>query len=220
LLSNRTNHLVPSRGFHAGFALSLLAVAFAWPLSLSAQTQTPSSRPVSALATPLGKTLTTIIVFGDQYNGGDELYDVKITVTDVLRGDKSPAMIEAAGNLKPAAGPGLEFLLANVRFEFAARAEPHHYDYTLEPRQFSAMSASTTPYSAALLAGPVEPQLRGLLRSGDSKTGWLVFIVPQGDHTPLLMFRADVGSVIHEGDVSFFRLYPENSTATSKAKSP
>lgn len=214
----RANHFVLPRGLHFGFAASILAVAFAFGISLAAQTP-PSHSPIS-YATAVGTPLRTIIVFGDQYNGGDELYDVKITVAEVLRGDKAWQMVRGAGDSNAAPGAGLEYLLARVRFEFAARAQPHHYDYTLDPAQFSAMSAGTQPYPAAALAAPVKPELRGTLQPGDSTEGWVAFVVPRSDHTPLMVFREDVGSVIHQGDASFFKLYLRNSGEPSASTKP
>lgn len=198
------------RGLYLGFAASILAAIFGMGVRSAAQTSrsgSPSSP--SSHATALGTPLRTIIVFGDQYNGGDELYDVKITIAEVLRGDRALQMVRAAGDTNAAPGAGMEYLLARVRFEFAARAQPHHYDYTLEPAQFSATSASGRAYGAAGLGTAVKPELRGVLRPGDSAEGWVAFVVPRSDHTPLMMFREDVGSVIHQGDASFFKLYGE-----------
>ncbi len=203
------NHLVLPRGFHGRFAVSILAAAFAFGFTLPAQTL--KSKPASSYATAVDTPLRTIIVFGDQYNGGDELYDVTITVAEVARGDKAWQMVRAAGDSNGVPGANLEYLLARVRFEFAARAQPHHYKYTLDPTQFSAMSADMKPYGAAVLAKPVKPELRGTLEPGDATEGWVAFVVPRSDHTPLMMFREDVGSVIHEGDASFFKLYREHS---------
>jgi len=196
-------------------------VILAWLLlagALLAQNRQP--RPANSYAQPLGIPLSTIILFGDQYNGGDELYDVKITVAELARGEKAWQMVKAAGAENPAPVAGLEYLLARVKFEFAARNRPAHYDYTLDPSQFSAMSAATVPYAAANLAAPVKPELRATLHSGDSAEGWVAFVVPRGDHTALMIFREDVGSVIHQGDASIFRLYHDNSAATAKTKTP
>jgi hypothetical protein len=209
---------VPSRGFHARLPASLLVVALACAFSLPAQS--PQFHPASPHATAVGAPLRTIIVFGDQYEGGDELYDATFTVREVLRGESAWKIVRAASADNPPASPGFEYLLARVRFEFSARAQPHHYDYTLDPRQFSAMSAAVEPYAAPVLAAPVQPELRATLRSGDAAEGWVAFAVPRSDHTPLMMFRADVGSVIHEGDASYFKLYAENPGERPAPKKP
>jgi hypothetical protein len=191
-------------------ALLILTLA----LTLAAPAQAQSSRPASSYAQPVGVPRNVIVVFGDPYNGGDELYDVKITVVEIVRGEKAWPLVEAASaqNVPPASAR--EYLLARVRFQFSARSEPHHYEYTLDPSQFSAMSAATQPYAAAPLAAPVEPELRGTLHSGDAAEGWVAFLIPRGDHTPLMVFREDVGSVIHQGDASIFKLYHEKPAIT------
>jgi len=182
--------------------------------------QDRQSRPANSYAQPLGIPLNTMIVFGDQYNGGDELYDLAITVAELARGEKAWQMVKAASAENPAPVAGLEYLLARVKFEFAAHNRPAHYVYTLDPSQFSAMSAATAPYAAANLSAPVKPELRATLHSGDTAEGWVAFLVPRGDHTPLMIFREDVGSVIHQGDASIFKLYQDHPAARAKTKTP
>jgi hypothetical protein len=195
-----------------------MALTFVSAIAGPSPAQTRASRPASSYAQSIGVPLATIIVFGDQYNGGDELYDVKITVAEVVRGEKAWQMVKSAGDANMPLSPGMEYLLARVKFEFAARVRPEHYSYTLDPSQFSAMSAATTPYAAAALATAVKPELRATLRTGESAQGWVAFLVPRGDHTPLMMFREDVGSVIHQGDASFFKLYNENPSGSARTK--
>jgi hypothetical protein len=158
-------------------------------------------------AQPLGRTLSTIIIFGDQYDGGDELYDAKITVVQVVRGEKAWEMLKAISTSNPPPKTGFEYLLARVRFEFSARTSPSHYNYTIDETQFTAMKADGTAYAAASIAEEPMPDLQGTLKSGDSLEGWITFIVPRADRQPLMLFRANVGSVIHEGSGSLFKLY-------------
>ncbi len=103
-------------------------------------------------AQPLGRTLSTIIIFGDQYDGGDELYDAKITVVQVVRGEKAWEMLKAISTSNPPPKAGFEYLLARVRFEFSARTSPSHYNYTIDETQFTAMSADGAAYAAASIA--------------------------------------------------------------------
>jgi hypothetical protein len=178
----------------------------------------PTAQTRSAVqAQPVGVSLKTIIIFGDQYEGGDELYDARITVAEVVRGDKAWQLVRDAGASNKPPGPGLEYLLAQVRFEFSARTSPEHYSYTLDAAQFTALSSGDKPYDSAALASPLKPALHATLRSGDSVEGWVAFLVPRDDHTPLMLFREDVGSVIHEGSGSLFKLY-ENPSASAKSR--
>jgi uncharacterized protein DUF4352 len=166
-------------------------------------------------AKPAGIPFNTIIIFGDQYNGGDELYNARITVAEIVRGEKAWQLVRKASTSNKPASAGFEYLLVRVRFEFSARTGPAHYSYTLEPVQFAAMSSDNKPYETAVLAEPLKPALHATLRSGDSAEGWVAFLVRRGDHTPLMLFHEDVGSVIHEGSGSIFKLYYENSYENS-----
>ena len=158
-------------------------------------------------AQPLGRTLSTIIIFGDQYDGGDELYDAKITVVQVVRGEKAWEMLKAISTSNPPPKAHFEYLLARVRFEFSARTSPSHYNYTIDETQFTAINANGVAYAAASIAEEPMHDLRGTLKPGDSLEGWVTFVVPQADRQPLMLFRAEVGSVIHEGGSSLFKLY-------------
>ena len=118
------------------FAAVLVFVALLAPSPLAAQESSP------AHAQPVGVSFTTIIVFGNQYDGGDELYDAHITVLEIVRGPKAWDIIKRDSASNPPPKPGFEYLLARVRFEFSARTSPHHYNYTLRQNQFTAMSSA------------------------------------------------------------------------------
>jgi hypothetical protein len=210
-----SRYQVHSRNIHAATLVSIFALTF-----VSALAHAPSAQTHSAAvhAQPVGIPLSTIIIFGDQYNGGDELYDVRITVKEVVRGEKAWQLVRdaSASNKQPASG--LEYLLARVHFEFSARTSPEHYSYTLDSAQFTAMSDGDKMYDPATLAKQPDPALHATLRSGDSAEGWVAFLVPRGDHTPLMLFREDVGNLSHEGNGSIFKLYYENSSGSGRTK--
>jgi len=196
------------------FAVGALAVLMA----ICNMAPSGETRSAATHAQPVGVPLTTIIIFGDQYNGGDELYDVRITVKEVVRGEKAWRLVRdaSASNKQPTSG--LEYLLARVRFEFSARTMPEQYSYTLDSAQFTAMSGDDKLYDPAALARQPEPELHATLRSGDWAEGWVAFLVRRGDHTPLMLFREDVGNLSHEGNGSIFKLYDENSRGSGRTK--
>ena len=132
-------------------------------------------------AQPLGAPLSSIIEFGDQYNGGDELYDAKITVMQVVRGEKAWDLVKRADAANALPKNGYEYLLARVHFDFAARTSPSHYNYTIAARQFVATMADGSPYDSPVLASSVQPALSATLKPGDSAEGWVVFVVPRSD---------------------------------------
>jgi hypothetical protein len=173
----------------------------------------------AAQAQPVGVSLSTIIEFGDDYNGGDELYDAKITVLEIVRGEKALDLVRHASASNPDPKSGSDFVLARIRFQYSARAVPEDHSYTLNPSQFAAMSAGGVTYPAPLLAAPVQPVLQATLRSGQSAEGWIVLQVPHADRAPLMLFTPDVGSTFHEGGGSLFRLY-ETSPSPRRTRSP
>ena len=194
---------VHSSRIHLALLISMAAVTFAPAPGRALSTQTSKSRSAKSYAQAVGVPLSTIIIFGDQYNGGDELYDVRITVKQVVRGEKAWQAVKGASASNQSAGAGYDYVLARVRFEFSARNMPEHYSYALDQAQFTAMSGDNKPYDPAVLA---------------KQEGWVAFLVPRGDHTPLMVFREDVGNLSHEGNGSIFKLYYENPSASGKAK--
>lgn len=193
-------------GLRRGLALVgafLLTLSFG-PLTVLCAAQT---HPASVRSNPVGTPVTTIIEFGDQYLGGDELYDAKITVLEVVRGEKAWSKVKQADAANPAPKAGFEYVVARVRFEFLARTAPSHYSYNLDPTQFVATGVQGQELDAPILAEAVKPSLRGTLKPGDSVEGWLMFVVPHGMTKPEMIFRENVGTVSHRGGGTWFDLY-------------
>jgi hypothetical protein len=187
----------------ARFAAGLLICQMA----LCASALIGQTRASTTDAHPIDVPVTTIIEFGDQYLGGDELYDAKITVLQVARGEKAWGIVKEASTSNPLPKPGYEYLLARVRFEFAARTSPSHYNYSIDGSQFVATATDGQEYESPSLAEQPKPSLTGTIKPGDSLEGWVVLLVPRKDDRPLMVFREDVGSVIHRGGGTWFQLY-------------
>lgn len=162
---------------------------------------------LAARAQPLGKPLSTIIEFGEQYETGDFPYEAKITVVKVLRGAPAEALVKTASASNPSAKAGFDYLAARVRFEFSARVRPANDSYTLDASQFSSISPEGSMYPAPNLALQPKPSLHATLRSGDSVEGWVVLLVARGNRTPLMLFVPNLGTTSHQGGSSVFRLY-------------
>lgn len=174
---------------------------------------------LAARAQPIGQPLHTILELGEQYESGDELYDAKITVVKVLRGAAAEALVRAASASNPAPRKGYEYVAARVRFEFSARVVPEHFDYTLDPSQFSAMSSDGRAFPAAQLSARPAPGLRATLHSGDSAEGWVVFLVPRSERIPLMLFVPNTGTTSHTGGSFLFRLYGAASLGSGEKSS-
>lgn len=195
-------------GIASGRTRVLLAAALlAFQFSTFAAAVASQSRPATIDAHPIGVPVAMILEFGDQYLGGDELYDAKVTVLKIVRGEKAWEIIRQASPSNPASKPGFEYLLARVRFEFSARTSPSHYDYKLNETQFTATAASGEEFDAPSVAEPPMPRLNGTLKPGESLEGWVAFLVPRGVSRPLMVFREDVGTVSHRGSGTWFQLY-------------
>ena len=163
------------------------------------QGQSPSD------AASLGTVVDGIIECGDGYNS-HELYDVKISVLEVLRGKDALAKIQSLAASSPPPAAGFDYVLARIKFEYLARGAPGDCEHHLRPRQFVAMSLEGQKYASPDLVIP-KPELSGLLHAGKSLEGWTIFLIPQAEKKPVMTFNVDeTGAVQHGGDM-WFRLY-------------
>jgi hypothetical protein len=193
-------------GVDGGRASARLALVLLSFLMAPFQPAPAAQSGVAMDAHPVGEPVTEIIEFGDPYLGS-ELYDAKITVLEVVRGEKAWGLVKQASASNQPAKPGLEYLLARVRFEFSARTLPAHYGYHLNETQFTVTAPASQQFEAPILAVAPKPSLSGTLRPGDRLEGWLVFLLPQKVSQPVMVFREDVGTVSYTGASTFFQLY-------------
>jgi hypothetical protein len=162
---------------------------------------------LAAHAQPLGKPLSAIVEFGEQYETGDAPYEMRITVVKVLRGAPAKELVKSASARNPAPQEGYEYVAARVRLDLSARVSPAPDSYALDASQFSSISAEGAAYPMPKLVAQPKPGLHATLQSGDSIEGWVVLLVPSADRTPLMLFAPDLGTTSHSGDSYLFRLY-------------
>lgn len=170
-----------------------LSVAFA---------QNAGSSPGSPA--PAGTTVSGIIECGEGYTS-HELYDIKITLLEVIRGEEAWKRIQNADNGNKPAESGTEYLLARVKYEYFARGIPGLCLHPLSPEEFTAYSKGGEDYKAASVVPP-KPELRKELKSGESREGWLVFAVPKDDKAPLMSYEASSGGAVEHGGGKWFLL--------------
>jgi len=154
-----------------------------------------------------GTPVPTIITFGDAYANAMEIYDAKITLVEVLRGDKAWELLRkvSASNGQPPSG--FEYVLARIRFEYTERGKPGDKPYPLNEDQFIAFSSDgATQFPAATAVLP-SPKLGRTMRSGDIAEGWIALLVARADRRPFMAFHADVHLLSHSGIGPAFRLY-------------
>jgi hypothetical protein len=187
-------------GVRAGLPLILGILILAGPAS--APGQGLGSSP--SLAAPAGTTLTDIVECGEGYTS-HELYDMKISLLEVIRGEEAwKRLREASASNKPA-DPGSEYVLARVRFVYKARGLPGLCVHPLLPEQFTAYSAGGEDYKPTAVVPP-KPELRKDLKSGESFEGWIVFMVDQQDKAPLMSYSAGTGGAVEHGGDKWFVL--------------
>jgi hypothetical protein len=153
--------------------------------------QTPGTELESGFsfnsAMPIGGTVSAIVELSDMYRA-PETYDVRITVLEILRGEKSNDLMKRT-NVSHAVMPnGFEFLLVHIRFEYSARGIPGDKIWDLSGEQFNAFSHDGRLYKNQPII-LLESRLSGLLRSGDSRQGWVAFEVAKHDKKPLMTFN-------------------------------
>jgi hypothetical protein len=184
--------------FHCGWAhlLALLVVVSA------ALGQSPASSPASPA--PAGITVKGIVECGEGYTS-HELYDMKITLLEVMRGEEAWNRIAKASASNKPADAGFEYILARVRFEYKARGTPGLCVHQLVPDQFTAFSAEGNDYRSVSVVTP-QPAMRKDLKSGEAFEGWLVFMVGKQDKAPLMFYSADKGGAISHGGGKWFLL--------------
>jgi hypothetical protein len=132
---------------------------------------------------PLRAPLLTAVQIGDGYGNLDRPFDVRITVLEVLRGEKAWALIKDAGESNRPPETGFEYLLAYIRFEYLAKAG----NYTAGMDSFSATSADGREYDTPSIRPP-KPAFGGRLYPEDSLEGWIAFQVARDDSKPLMTF--------------------------------
>ena len=148
--------------------------------------------------------VTGIIECGEGYTS-HELYDVKITLVEVIRGEEAWKRIRAAAGSNKPAESGTEYLLTRVKFEYFARGTPGLCVHPLSPDEFTAYSANGEDYKTASVIPP-KPELRKGLKSGESLEGWMVFAVPKEDKSPLMCYSAGSGGAVEHGGGKWFLL--------------
>jgi hypothetical protein len=142
---------------------------------------------------------------GEGYTS-QELYDMKITLVEVLRGKRAWDLLNGASPSNNPPKAGFDYILVRVKLEFSARGSRRECSYELKPEQFIALSVDGREYESPSVAPP-KPHLSGNLRSGGSLEGWRAFLVQQGDSKPLMTFDPASGGGMSRGKIIWFQLY-------------
>ena len=180
----------------------MMALVFFVAAVSTATAGTPGSSPTDPA--PAGMTLSGIVECGQGYTS-HELYDMKMTLVEIVRGEEAWKRIKEASPSNKQADPGFDYILACVKFEYYARGTPGLCLHHLIPDQFTAYSADGNDYKDVAVVPP-KPEMRKDLKAGESLEGWLVFMVAKEDKAPLMSYAADRGGAIVHGGGKWFVL--------------
>jgi hypothetical protein len=143
-------------------------------------------------STPLGAASECVIDVagaGNSAYGTRELYGVKISVLEVLRGDEAWERIRAADSSNKPPDPGLEYVLALVRFEyFNTTGSTVNLPYTVNKGDFKTYSGEDQEYEQPSIVPPQPGLIGAVFYPGTSQEGWIPFRVATGDEKPLMFF--------------------------------
>jgi hypothetical protein len=168
----------------------------------AAHAQTPGSSPGNPA--PAGVMLSGIVECGEGYTS-HELYDMKIKLVEAVRGEEAWKRLKEASPTNKPPDPGLEYILARIRFEYYARGIPGTCIHSLSPDQFTAYSHGGEDYKNPVVVPP-KPELRKDLKSGDIFEGWVAFQISKQDKSPLMSYSAESGGAVSHGGEKWFSL--------------
>ena len=172
------------------WVISLSAVLLALVACAEKPAQAPGQKSgsgaSSAEAASIGTTVPSIVELSDMYVS-PEIYDLRMTVAEVIRGEKSMEVLNKLGSSMVQPNADSEFVLARIRMEYKARGAPGDKPWELSGGQFSAFSDDKKPYASPTIVA-LPSGLKPSLRSGDTLECWLAFTVAKGDRKPIMTF--------------------------------
>jgi len=156
------------------------------PAEIGADVFTKVGRPGTSIFTPSERDWS-------------EIYEVRISVTEIIRGEAAWERIltnQHAQDFYDPPGPEFEYLLAMVRFDYLKGPAPDIL-YEIQPREFAAVSSDGREYDQTDASYQVyfdvrpEPSLHSRLYAGASFEGLVEFQVVKHDSTPVMTFGRD-----------------------------
>jgi hypothetical protein len=135
-------------------------------------------------------------------------YDVTVTLLETVRGKEAMQRLQAASPDNKPPQAGFEYVLARVRFELLGRSasDTRPFDLAMSPFQWVAYASDFRQYDGPS-AVPPKPDLKRIIRPGETAEGWLVLAVEQKETKPVLTFDPASGGATGRGNTLFFKLY-------------
>jgi hypothetical protein len=168
--------------------------------TLLVTTAKPAPEPSATFTTPS---------FDQTYYESTIDYEVRITLTDYIRGEQAWQLIKEANTFNTLPETGFEYILAKVRFEYLNGPTPNTA-YEVSSVWFNAVSSKGQDYDMTWLVNP-GPSIDANLYPGASHEGWVSFQVAVDDIEPLMTFGRRVDGT---GGI-WFKLYEAISVPAS-----
>jgi hypothetical protein len=146
------------------------------------------------LAAAAGELVKTKIERGDRYSA-PEIYNLELTVLEILRGDKAHERMQQMG-LAYSASAGFVPYLVRLRFGYFSRGrglERQNQPFIIGNDFFATVSSgANTEYPMPQLAQQPQPPLVDVPFSpGEIKEGWILVEAPETEPQPFLIFKRE-----------------------------
>ncbi len=124
--------------------------------------------------------LNTYQTYSGKYLGNP--YTIKITLTDVIRGEKAWEMAKSASWMNQEPSQGKEYLIAKVSADLVSADKVIPLSYM----NFSCYSKNNIDHEkpGTLRPAPPEPALEAKLTAGGKTEGYVAFIIDKSDPSP------------------------------------
>jgi hypothetical protein len=164
-----------------------IATAWLFGFMLACSANHLQAQPTGAdEAVGIGVARAVEIKIGEGYVTGTESVEAKITVLEVVRGDKSWDLLKAASPSNKLPEVGMEYITARIRFEYGTKGGADQ-SYGIRDEQFASISEGGRQYERPSVEHP-KPALNGRLYPGESLEGWITLLVPVENRKPLMTF--------------------------------
>lgn len=152
-----------------------------------------------------GEPVKSIVQIGPMNTNN---YNVTITLLKTVRGRPAMQMLKKADSANKPPRSGFDYILARVRFHLQGQAVSDIGAFVLgdSPFQWVAYSTNFDQYDNVSVTPP-NPVLKGPVKSGETKEGWVTFAVPKSERQPIMTFDPSSGGATGRGNILFFKLY-------------
>jgi len=176
-----------------------ITVAWIFGILLILSANTAKAQAAAAEeSSAIGVARTTEITIGEGYVTGTESVEARITVLEVLRGDKAWDLVKEVSPANKPPEAGMEYVTVRIRIEYGTKGGGDQ-SYGIRDEQFASISESGRQCERPSVAHP-KPELSGRLYPGDTLEGWITLFVPVEDRKPLMTFGNNYNRV-------WFKLY-------------